>query len=71
MPDIPALSDAALPSLLDHFHAREVLHVTFGSVIADKELWGRLLGVLRRREEVYHDALETHFARHFAPFDAP
>lgn len=71
MPEIPALSDGALPSLLEHFHAREVLHVTFGSVIADKELWSRFLGALRRREEVYYDALETHFARHFAPFDAP
>jgi hypothetical protein len=70
MPDLAALSEAALPSLLDHFHAREVLHVTFGSVIADAELWRRLLGALRRREEVYHDALDRHFARHFAPFDA-
>lgn len=70
MPDLPGVSDAALPSLLDHFDAREVLHVTFGSVIANAELWRQLLGVLRRSEAVYHDALEIHFARHFAPFDA-
>jgi len=27
--------DADLPALLDGFHAREVLHVTFGSALAE------------------------------------
>ena len=70
MPAIAPLSDSALPTLLDQFHAREVLHVTFGSIIADKELWDRFLAVLRQREDVYYEALDAHFTRHFAPFDA-
>ena len=69
MPDLAALPDDALPSVLDHFHAREVLHVTFGSVIADADLWRLLLDALRRREDVFYDALDTHFTRHFAAFD--
>jgi tagaturonate epimerase len=63
------VADAALPALLDQFDAREVLHVTFGSVIADADLWARFLDVLRSHEEEYHAALEKHFARHFAPFE--
>jgi hypothetical protein len=68
MPEVAGIPDAALASLLDQFDAREILHVTFGSVIADRGLWSRFLGVLQNREDVYYDALEAHFWRHFAPF---
>ncbi len=67
--NIPApdtLSDADLPGLLEQFDARQVLHVTFGSVL--DRFGDRLLATLRRHEEVYYALLEAHFQRHLAAF---
>ncbi len=55
-------------NLLDDFHAREILHVTFGSVIQDPELGSRLRESLARHEDACHTAVERHFRRHFAAF---
>jgi hypothetical protein len=63
-PDAP--DDAGLPDLLDQFDARQVLHVTFGSVL--DAFGGRLLTTLQQHEEVYHALLEAHFRRHLSPF---
>ncbi len=62
------LQDRELPGLLDQFDAREVLHVTFGSVLtSERGLKARLFGTLVANEERYYDALERHFIRHLAP----
>jgi hypothetical protein len=60
------LADEDLAGILDQFDGREVLHVTFGSVM--DELGGELLAVLDENEEAYYEALEAHFDRHLAPF---
>ena len=71
----PAHADGAAPSaLLDQFHARQVLHVTFGSVLSAVDADGqprfarRILAVLERFPDRYAEALEAHFVRHLAPF---
>lgn len=70
------LDDSALPALLEHFHAREILHVTFGSVLTARTATGerrfgtRLMQVLQRHPEEYARHLETHFVRHLQPFAA-
>ncbi len=69
VPDAFALSDQLLPLLLEDFNAREVLHVTFGSVIQTAELREQLFDVLRHNEETYYRLIEHHFRRHFDPFD--
>src|SRR5512138_2109925 len=51
-----------LPSLLEDFHAREVLHVTFGSALT--EFGTELKAALVKHEDAYHDGLKAHFARH-------
>jgi len=71
--DVP---DDALPALLEQFDTRQVLHVTFGSVLTATDADGRprfrdrLLAVLQENEETYYRLLEAHFDRHLAPFDA-
>jgi hypothetical protein len=60
------LSDEQLAGVLDLFDGREVLHVTFGSVL-DK-CGERLLVTLDAHEEAYYAALEAHFGRHLSPF---
>lgn len=66
LPDLATLPDERLPELLEDFHARQVLHVTFGSVLA--RFGAKLLAALRAHEEAYHAALERHFCRHLEPF---
>jgi hypothetical protein len=53
-----------LPALLDDFQAREVLHVTFGSALA--EFGAELKAALAKHESVYYDGLKTHFDKHLS-----
>lgn len=69
MPALEALGDAQLPDLLEDFHAREILHVTFGSVLHHPEFREPFFATLKGNEEVYYAMLEKHFGRHFAPFN--
>jgi len=73
------LADDELTSVLDNFHARQMLHVTFGSVLttqdANRQDAGgayvyrdRFFAALRSAEEAYYRVLETHFDKHLEPF---
>jgi hypothetical protein len=74
VPNLADVADADLPALLDQFDAREMMHVTFGSVLTDKTAEGawrfreRLMGFLRAHPEEYAANLERHFIRHLEPF---
>ncbi len=57
---LPITND--LPALLNDFHAREVLHVTFGSAIG--KFGVELKSALTRHEIAYHEGLRTHFEKH-------
>jgi hypothetical protein len=69
--DVP---ERDLPGLLEQFDAREILHVTFGSVLKETSPDGKLrfkdtlLGLLRSNPEAYAKNLETHFVKHLRPF---
>ncbi len=62
------------PALLDQFDAREILHVTFGSVLTAPgpegglRFYTRLMDRLRRHSEAYAENLKKHFTRHLQPF---
>jgi len=62
------------PGLLDQFDAREILHVTFGSVLTDKKpdgdwrFYDRFINILRANPEAYASNLDRHFRRHLKPF---
>ncbi|MBM4019471.1 MAG: hypothetical protein FJ288_14310 [Planctomycetes bacterium] len=65
------LADWQLAGVLDAFDGRQVLHVTFGSVLTageGKRFRARLLDALRQHEEAYAEALAKHIGRHVAPF---
>jgi hypothetical protein len=66
VPASAALSDAQLPDLLNQFDARQVLHVTFGSVL--DQFGAELNRVLLASEAAYHAALKLHFEKHLAAF---
>jgi len=68
------LDAARLPSLLDQFDAREILHVTFGSVLNEtdgsgaRRFYDRFMAVIEEHPDDYAGYLETHFVRHLEPF---
>jgi hypothetical protein len=61
-----SLPTEQLAGVLDLFDGRQVLHVTFGSVVV--RFGARLMAALEENEEVHYRALERHFIRHFEPF---
>lgn len=67
-------SDAELPAALESADARQVLHVTYGSVLNERDAEGRprfadrLFATLREHREAYAAGIEAHFVRHLAPF---
>lgn len=73
VPDWRSLPDEALPALLDDFHARQALHVTFGLVLTSRDAEGRYLfrdqiyAVLASDEEAHYRALSRHIVRHLRP----
>jgi hypothetical protein len=75
------LTRAPLPSevknwvtILDNFDAREILHVTFGSVLKEKssdgtyQFFDRLIRILKDNPDAYAQNIEQHFLRHLTPF---
>jgi hypothetical protein len=60
----PALVAAglSLPALLDDFHAREILHVTFGSALM--QFGAEIKTALVKHVDVYNTNLQKHFRKH-------
>lgn len=73
-PSLGETEDVALAGIVDQFDAREILHVTFGSVLggsgeaSESRLRERLLDTIAREEEDYARGLQAHFLRHLEPF---
>lgn len=62
------LGDGELARTLNNFHNRQMLHVTFGSVLNDERFRARFFAALRENEEAYYRVLEAHFDRHLEAF---
>ena len=67
-------SDAQLIELFSQDDARQVLHVTFGSVLTSVDEAGkylfkeRIITCLKENEDVHYDVLIKHFNKHLEPF---
>ena len=74
VPAAADLKDRELKALFDDEDARQVLHVTFGRVLTEKDSNGdylfkeRLLAALQKHEAAHYENLVAHFRRHTAPF---
>ncbi len=66
VPAAAELKDDELIDLFEQFDARQVLHVTFGSVL--DEYGSRLKDVLKANLALYEKYLKVHFDRHLEPF---
>jgi len=67
------LADDELATVLDEFDTREVMHVTFGSVLRAQEsgkprFKDRLMQTLAEHEETHYETVRAHILRHVEPF---
>lgn len=68
------MPDTAVSMLLDQFDAREILHVTFGSVLTAQKpdgsnrFYDAIMTLLRTHPDAYAANLTAHFLRHLRPF---
>jgi hypothetical protein len=74
IPNPDELEDDKLVDLLNDNHARQVLHVAYGSVLAGlasekNKFKQRLMRSLAEHEEIYEKNLEKHFIKHLKPFN--
>lgn len=63
--------DEQLTALLDDFDARQVFHVTFGSVLTAEDgerFRSRMIAELLGDEQTHYDMLAAHLGRHLEPF---
>jgi len=65
VPDVARCPDEALAGLLDEAPTRQVVHVTFGSVLST--FGSELKAVLQAHPDVYKRVLDQHFYRHLRP----
>jgi len=74
LPKPEEMKDDELSGILDINDGRQLLHVTYGSVLTVKNEAGayrfrdRLLDALRANEETHYDIVAAHFRKHMAPF---
>ena len=74
VPQADELGDSELMGVLDLFDGRQMLHVTYGSVLQAKNtdgserFRGRVLGALVKHEEEHYAIVESHIVKHVDPF---
>jgi hypothetical protein len=70
IPDVSGLADEALPGLLDKVDSRQLMHITYGSILSSKDDTGAFLfkdeffEVLHEHEEAHYAFLAVHMERH-------
>lgn len=69
LPDFASLADGELESLFEMNEARQMLHVTFGSVLTERDGAGflfreRLYELWRQREDEHLEIIQAHSLRH-------
>ena len=66
--DTLKMENSELTRIFDSIHDRQILHVTFGSVLNEPVIKKELMQVLDCWEEQYYDFLDIHFRKHLEPF---
>jgi hypothetical protein len=70
VPDIDSLRDDELPGLMDMEDSRQVLHITYGLILTDRDAKGNsvfrdeIYQTLDSCEEAYYSSVEKHIGRH-------
>ncbi len=71
IPDAATMADDALPTLLDHDDARQVLHIAYGKLLAAPGIRQPFFQAMHRHRQAYHDGIKTHFEHHLVALGVP
>jgi hypothetical protein len=64
VPPLTEIADADLPGLFDNPDSRQLIHITYGELLKDREIGDEFFSALHRHIEQYWQALELHIGRH-------
>lgn len=64
IPDVEGIRDEELPKLFEDPNVRQLVHVTYGSVLKDMELKKKIFEVLEKNEELFHEVVKNHIEKH-------
>lgn len=64
IPDLAGLADSELPELMEMVEARQLLHISYGTLLNHKEVGPRFFRALHAHEAAYVACLDRHFTRH-------
>lgn len=64
VPNIDSLRDRQLRDLFSNPHWRQLLHISYGGILRDAEMAGRIRATLHREEEAYYANLQRHLGAH-------
>ena len=62
--DIDLLSDAYLPELVDLPASRQLMHISYGVLLAEPWFKDAFYAMLNEKEEAYYEGLHHHIGRH-------
>ncbi len=71
IPDLSDLSDDELAGLMDDNNARQLIHITYGLILSNERLRGKLYRLWDVNAELYADKLERHIIRHMRLLGVP
>ena len=77
IPGVDSLSDSELPALMDKVDSRQLLHITYGSLLSGRNkqdgylFRDRIYSALYRHEEAMYANLDRHIGRHLETLGVP
>ena len=71
VPALDTLADAELPGLFANNDARQLIHITYGLILQNREFHDALYALWRKEAEAYASALEKHIGRHMQLLGCP
>ncbi|HPO91191.1 MAG TPA: tagaturonate epimerase family protein, partial [Victivallales bacterium] len=64
--DIDSLPDQSLPDYLNFNESRQLLHITYGAILNDKNIRSDFFQTLDENEKLYIQKLDEHFTKHLS-----
>jgi tagaturonate epimerase len=64
IPALDTLTDAELPGLLDLNEARQLLHISYGTLLQNADIGPNLMIAMFANEDKYYEALVNHIGKH-------
>ncbi len=71
VPPLDGLEDGELPRYLELDESRQLLHISYGTILNDRELGPRFFAALHRHGEAYAQTVCEHFTHHFEALGIP